>query len=166
METKGLIFPPYYVNTEKKFVVANIEYEKIFIFQNAFLEMFPDFVIYVVWSKRLMDEIVFSIEHNLDPFIANNTMADMAIAYVHKYGNPIRTHFPIEIDGEPFLQLSFKNDEATVYLPFSYDLYNAFFKEFYSSFNDKGYVIFGPESNKVNAQRHKFLDENDLWPKY
>ena len=166
MADKELVFPSYYVNNDKNVVVANIEYEKIFIFQNQFLEMFPGYSIFVVWSKRLMNEIIFSVEHNLDPFIANNTFADMAMAYIKQYGNPIDTHFPVEIDGEIFLQLLFKNNDPSVFLPFNHDLYNAFNAKFVNSFNYKGYVIFGPESNKVNAKRHRFLDENSMWPEY
>ena len=160
------MLPPHYVNDKKKVVVAYIEYDHIFAYQNCFLDLFPNYSIFVVWSQSFMKEIIFLIEHDLDPFVGTNTLSDMAIAHINKYHKPVKTHFPIEIDDKIYLQLLFEDDLSTTILPFDYNLYEAFLNEFGDTFNRNGYVIFGPESNKVNAERHRFLDKNNLWPNY
>ena len=167
MEGKeNLYFPPHYVDSEKKVVVVFTKYELVFAFQNRFLELYPEFAIYVVWSKRLMDEIIFLLDHDLDPFVGTNALSDMAIAHIQKYHNPILTHFPIELDGKIYLQIIFKNNQQTIYLPFCNELYMALYDRFHDEFNRSGYIIFGPESDKVNSSRHRYLDENNLWPDY
>lgn len=165
-ETKGLNMPPYFVDHNKMVVVVLVEYQTMFCHQNYFLDLFPGYSIYAVWSKKFMDEIIFLIEHDLDPFIGTNTFSDMALAYIEKYHEPIVTHFPVEIDNTIFVAVVLKKDNTVKLLKFSKEVYNLFSAEYHEVFNRKGFVIFGPESNKVNAKRHKLLTTKNLWPNY
>lgn len=164
--TKQLLMPMHYVNSEKRIVVALVNYETMSLHQNSFLNLFPGYSIYAVWSKDYMNEIVFLIEHGLDPFIGTNVLLDMTLAYVNKYHKKISKRFPIEIAGDIYQILIFKDDSSTVLLPFSYEVYSLFCEEYGDEFNRSGFVIFGPESNKVNAKRHRLLDEKKCWPNY
>lgn len=166
MENDKFILPAHYVDTKRKSVVVYTPYNHLFFYYKEFLDMYPDYGIFVVWSKRFMKEIILLLEHDIDPFVGANTLSDMALAHIYSHHKPLLTSFPIEIDGKLYLKLVFKEDLSIETLPFNQDLYDLFYKEYHDLFNRKGFIVFGPESNRTNAMRHKFLDDKKLWPQY
>ena len=169
METNELTIkelPPHYIDNEKKIVVAYISFKEISKYHEAFIKLYKDYVIYVVWTKRLMNTLIFLLDHKLDPFNAYNTLMDMAIAYIKDTRNIVNKHFPIEIKGNIYCQIVLEEENNTICLPFDYKLYEIYVQKYSNYFKNKMLVLFGPESNKNNAERHNYLDKEGLWPRY
>ena len=169
MEAKELTFkelPPHYIDNNKKVVVAYISLKDVSKYHKAFVNMYRDYVIYVVWTKQLMNTLIFLLDHNLDPYNAFNTLMDMTIAYIQDTRNAVNKHFPIEINGNIYCEVILEKECSTVCLPFDYKLYETYVQKYSNYFNNRMLVLFGPESNKNNAERHNFLSKEKLWPKY